>query len=197
MRIDHVVFATADLDVAAARFEDELGLAVLAGGRHDGLGTHNRIAPLARGFVELLAVADAEEAHRSETGAALIAALAHGDGWLSWAVAVRDVGAVAAALGISTASVGRQGMMAHLAGVSEAMAEPGLPFFIERRGDPRPSRDDLPALGWVEVAGDRERLSRWLAGGSLPVRVVDGVPGLRAVGIGDRELRSESFESGA
>lgn len=124
MRIDHVVFATADLDVGAARFEDELGLAVLAGGRHDGLGTHNRIAPLARGFVELLAVADAAEAHRSETGAALIAALAQGDGWLSWAVAVPDVGAVAAALGISTASVGR--------------------------------------LGWVEVAGDRERLSRWL-----------------------------------
>jgi catechol 2,3-dioxygenase-like lactoylglutathione lyase family enzyme len=189
MRIDHVVFATEDLDAAAARFEHELGLAVGPGGRHDGLGTHNRVAPLARGFVELLAVADDEEASRSDTGAALMAALCHGDGWLTWAVAVPDVGAVAAALGLSTTSVGRQGMVAHLAGVSEAMAEPGLPFFIER-GDPRPLRDELPALAWVEVAGDGERLGRWLAGAELPVTIVDGTPGLRAVGIGDRELRT-------
>ena len=40
----------------------------------------------------------------------------------------------------------------------------------------------------VEVAGDSQRLAEWLGGASLPVRVVDGRPALRAVGIGDREL---------
>lgn len=85
MRIDHVIYGTADLDRAAARMEAELGLTAAPGGRHEGLGTHNRIVPLADGsFVELLAVADPEEAARSPIGAALQAALARGDGWLGW-----------------------------------------------------------------------------------------------------------------
>jgi hypothetical protein len=191
-RIDHVIYATADLDAAATRFAQELGLASVQGGRHDGMGTHNRIVPLVGGFVELLAVADEGEAARSEVGAALQAALTAGDGWLSWAVAVPDVGEVAAALGISTTSVGRQGMIAQLAGVAEAMAELGLPFFIERRGSrpPGPPRDHLPAIAWIEVSGDPERLARWLALGELPVRVAAGEPSVRGVGIGERELRS-------
>jgi hypothetical protein len=189
VRIDHVLYATADLSVAAARFERELGLASVEGGRHDGMGTHNRIVPLVSGFVELLAVADAGEASRSAVGAALQSALPAGDGWLSWAVAVPDVSEVAAALGVSTMSVGRQGMVAHLAGVPEAMAEPGLPFFIERRGT-RPPREHLPGIGWIEVSGDPERMARWLGEGELPVRVIAGEPSMRAVGIGERELRS-------
>ncbi|HEY1712523.1 MAG TPA: hypothetical protein VGG07_06450 [Solirubrobacteraceae bacterium] len=125
-----------------------------------------------------------------EAGAALQSALTSGHGWFSWAVAVPDVSAVAAALQIPTSSVGRQGMTAHLAGVSVAMAEPGLPFFVERRGKrPGPPRDHLPAIAWIEVSGDRERLARWVSAGELPVRIVPGPPGVRAVGIGDRELR--------
>ena len=191
VRIDHVIYATADLTAAATRFAEELGLAAVEGGRHDGLGTHNRIVPLANGFVELLAVADDGEAARSDAGAALQSTLAAGDGWLSWAIAVPDVGAVAAALQISRTSVGRQGMMAHLAGLSEAMAEPGLPFFIERRGERLGApREHLPAIVWIEVSGDPGRLTRWLAFGELPVRVASGEPALRAVGIGAGELRS-------
>jgi hypothetical protein len=44
VRIDHVIYASADLDVAAARVQAGLGLKAAGGGRHDGLGTHNRIA---------------------------------------------------------------------------------------------------------------------------------------------------------
>jgi hypothetical protein len=39
------------------------------------------------------------------------------------------------------------------------------------------------------VAGDRALLDHWLGGADLPVRVVEGTPGVRAVGIGERELR--------
>jgi hypothetical protein len=46
VRIDHVIYGTADLDVAAVRIEAQLGLTTVAGGRHDGVGTHNRIVPL-------------------------------------------------------------------------------------------------------------------------------------------------------
>jgi hypothetical protein len=40
------------------------------------------------------------------------------------------------------------------------------------------------------VAGDAERLRAWLDGAALPVRVVDGPPGVRAMGVGTRELRT-------
>ena len=65
MRIDHVIYAAADLDAAAARIESELGLVAGGGGRHEGLGTVNRIVPLGGGYLELLAVADREEAEGS------------------------------------------------------------------------------------------------------------------------------------
>ena len=50
MRIDHVIVAATDLGAAAARLEGEYGLHALGGGRHEGLGTHNRIVPLGGGY---------------------------------------------------------------------------------------------------------------------------------------------------
>ena len=44
-------------------------------------------------------------------------------------------------------------------------------------------------LTWVEVAGDAARLRDWLHGAELPVRVVEGEPAVRAIGIGEREFR--------
>jgi hypothetical protein len=76
VRIDHVIYAAVDLDVAAARLESEFGLRARAGGRHEGMGTHNRIVPLGGGYLELLAVADPEEAARSDFGRGLLARLA-------------------------------------------------------------------------------------------------------------------------
>jgi hypothetical protein len=192
-RIDHVIYGTVDLDAAAARVEADLGLTAVAGGRHDGVGTHNRIVPLGGGsFLELLAIADQEEARGSELGAALQARIAQGDGLLGWAVAVDNLRSVAAAIGISISTVGRQGMTARLAGVTESLAEPCLPFFIERGAEWR-ARETGGAPGgisWIEVAGDRSRLERWLGGIELPARVVDGEPAVRALGIGELELRT-------
>jgi hypothetical protein len=56
--IDHVMYGTGDLDAAAARIHAELGFPAVAGGRHDAMGTENRIVALGDGsFIELLAVA--------------------------------------------------------------------------------------------------------------------------------------------
>ena len=190
MRIDHVIYGTHDLDVAEARIETDLWLGAVAGGRHEGLGTHNRIVPLRDGsFVELLAIADEQEAKGSPLGAAFLARIAQGDGLLGWAVAVDDVESVAARLGTSVSAVGRQGMTASLTGVAESLAEPYLPFFIQR-GATRFPPDAERAITWIEVAGDPERLKRWLGRVALPVRVVDGRPGVRAVAIGQREVRN-------
>ena len=193
MRIDHAIYAAADLDAAAARLEDAFGLEVLPGGRHEGMGTENRIAPLGAGYLELLAVADADEAATSHFGRALLAQLAaRGDGLMGWVVAVEDVDAVAARLGTEIITLRRQGLSARLTGVAESMREPFLPFFISRDpGVPDPGAgSDAGGLTWIEVAGDEERLAAWL-GAELPaVRVVPGRAAVRAIGIGACELRA-------
>jgi hypothetical protein len=192
VRIDHVIYAAADLDAAATRLESELGLHACAGGRHEGLGTHNRIVPLGGGYLELLAVADPEEAASSDFGRGLLARLAQdGDGLLGWVVAVDDIASVARRLGTTITTIRRAGLSAHLTGLAEAMREPILPFFISRDpGVADPGIDgDAGGITWIEVGGDAARLEQWLDVSALPVRVVDGRAAVRAVGIGDYEFR--------
>lgn len=192
MLIDHVILAATDLDAAAARLEAEHGLVATGGGRHEGVGTHNRIVPLGGGYLELMAVADPAEAERSPLGRILAATIAErAGGLMAWCVAVEDVEVVARRLGTDLSLIAREGLTARLTGVAEAMAEPTLPFFIERDpgvADPG-AAGDAGGLTRVEVSGDAARLHDWLGGEQLPLRVVDGPPALRAVGIGDRELR--------
>ena len=116
-----------------------------------------------------------------------------GDGLLGWAVEVEAVAAVAERLGTAVTTISRSGLSAHLTGVAESMREPSLPFFIARdHGIPDPGvNGDAGGITWIEVAGDAGRLREWLDGADLPVRVVDGDPaGVRAMGIGARELRT-------
>jgi Glyoxalase-like domain len=192
MRIDHVIFAAADLDAAAARMEAEHGLRAEGGGRHEGIGTENRIVPLGGGYIELLAVADAEEAAGSELGRAVARRIERtGDGPMGWAVAVDDIEPVARLLGTEVNLISRQGMTARLTGVPEAMAEPCLPFFIQRDpgvADPGAGGDG-GGIEWIEVAGDARKLADWLGGGSLPVRVAEGAPAVLAVGVGGQRIR--------
>ena len=187
-----MIYAASDLDAAAARIERQLGLTARGGGRHEGLGTHNRIVALGGGYLELLAVADPEQAARSDFGRGLLARLARGgDGLLAWSVAVGDVEPVASRLGTQITSIRRAGLSARLTGLAEAMQEPFLPFFISRDpGVPDPGASgDAGGITWIEVGGDAGRLERWLDFTPMPVRVVDGPPALQGLGIGERELR--------
>lgn len=193
MRIDHVIYATADLDEAAARVESELGLSVVPGGRHEGHGTHNRIVPLGGGYLELMAVADPDEAADSPMGSAVQARLTEqGDGLFAWVIVLDGVEQFADRLGLPLITVAREGLSARVAGLAEALRNPVLPFFLERDdGVPDPGEGaDVGGITWLEVAGDREALERRLGGTELPVRVVDGPVGVIAMGIGERELRN-------
>ena len=113
-----------------------------------------------------------------------------GEGLMAWAVTTQDVDAVAARLGTEIVEIRRQGFVGRLTGVPEAMAEPCLPFFVERGADvPAPGAGgDAGGLQWVEVAGDAARLDAWLGGRELQVRVQPGAPALLAVGIGEQRL---------
>jgi hypothetical protein len=192
MRIDHVIYATRELDATAARLEAEHGLTAKGGGRHTAIGTENRIFPLGGGYLELIAVVDHAEAERSALGHALAERIdGRGEGLMGWVVAVDDVVAEAGRTGAELSTIERDGLRARLAGVATAMAEPTLPFFIERDAgiaDPG-AGGDAGGISWVEVAGDPLRLRAWLGETELPVRVSDGDPAVLAVGIGDRILR--------
>ena len=48
MKLDHLLIVVADLHAAVAEFESRYGLASVAGGRHTGWGTANRIVLLGR-----------------------------------------------------------------------------------------------------------------------------------------------------
>ena len=89
--IDHVVLATEDPDEAAATLERRLGVAALGGGRHDALGTFNRLVWLGDSYVELVGVFDPKLARRSWFGQPVLASLERGGGLATWAIAVDDV----------------------------------------------------------------------------------------------------------
>jgi len=195
VHIDHVIYATSDLDEAARRIEAELGLRSVEGGRHEGLGTHNRIVPLGAGYLELMAVVDSEQGASSELAGLLQARIAAAkEGLLGWCVAVDDIEAVAARLGTPITPIKREGLSARLTGLAEALREPFLPFFISRDpGVPDPGAAGAAGgISWIEVVGDAGRLETWLGNSKLPVRIVGGAPAVRAMGIGRRVLRAQS-----
>jgi hypothetical protein len=184
MHIDHVIWKAEDLDRSAARIAAEYGLRDDGGGRHVGIGTHNRVFPLGGGYLEVLAVADPEEAMRSPLGQAIVQAP---EGLFGWAVAVEDIVAEAERLALEVTTIAREDLTARLAGVAQAVAEPWLPFFIQR--DPGIADPGASGAGggiaWLELAGDADRLVAWLDGADLPLRIVDddGPRGLRALAL--------------
>jgi hypothetical protein len=82
--IDHVVIAVADPDASAAELTEKVGLASTAGGRHEGLGTFNRIAFLGDAYLELMGVEDAAAAHGWAIGRAAARALEAGRGFATY-----------------------------------------------------------------------------------------------------------------
>jgi hypothetical protein len=120
--IDHVVIACHDPDDAAALIERQLGLEAAAGGRHEALGTANRIVWLGDSYVELVGIADVAVARRSWLGRPVLAALGDADGGLvTWAVAVDD-------LDEPTRGVGRGGR--HVDHALEEEPHPLLPLAV-------------------------------------------------------------------
>jgi hypothetical protein len=186
MRIDHVIYAARDLEATTERLEKEYALVATGGGRHDGIGTHNRTIPLGGGYLEVLAIADPAEAASSDLGRAVSQRIEAGDGLMGWAVAVEDVAEHAERLGLDVSDISRQGMSAKLAGLAESMAEPSLPFFIQRDpAIPDPGAEgDAGGIRWLQVTGDVDRLERWIGDSELPVRIDPGEPAVNAMCIG-------------
>lgn len=89
--IDHVVIAVADPDAAADEVASALGLVAGDGGRHEQLGTFNRLIWLGDSFLELIGVFDPVLAAASWIGAPTSRALEAGGGLVTWAIATDDM----------------------------------------------------------------------------------------------------------
>jgi hypothetical protein len=89
--IDHLVIAVADPDAATDEVAGALGLVPGGGGRHEQLGTFNRLIWLGDSFLELIGVFDPVLAAASWIGAPIVHALETGGGLATWAIATDDI----------------------------------------------------------------------------------------------------------
>jgi catechol 2,3-dioxygenase-like lactoylglutathione lyase family enzyme len=194
LRIDHVAYAVRDLDVAAQRFYDEFGFSAVEKAVHPEWGTGNRIIPLGSHFIELVGIVDPKAAAHHFVGQWLSAFTASGDRLAALCLNVDHIEEVTSRLGLQAtpgfrAYSGGQKVTWHSAGM-EAFAAEGLPYFFAwddqkyRLGPTRPQHRIEPrGIAWVEMGGNPERIHEWIGGADLPLRVIDGKPGLHTVGI--------------
>ena len=144
--------------------------------------------PLGDCYLELVAVVDDVEAAGSAFGRWVAAATpAAGAQPMGWAVRTSDLDAVAQRLGLRIAGGSRLTGLGDVltwrsAGVEQAAADPGLPFFISWRPEsPSPGRAAAshPAgrvsLTELRLTGETAHLAAWLGPHRLPVVVAPGV----------------------
>ena len=194
--LDHVLLATPDLDATGSRLESEHRLPSVPGGRHAGLGTENRIVPLGEAYVELVGVADRDEAAATPFGSWVLGQIEGGEAWIGWCLRTDDLDGVCARLGLEAEAMTRSRpdgfeLRWRLAGLERAREEPWLPFFIQWDvpEDEYPGRagGEVQATGarlaGVEVGADEDALREWV--GELPgtVRVTAGQPGVHSVAV--------------
>ena len=91
--IDHVIIGVRDLEAAARRFEEQLGLRPSGGGIHPSGGTANRILVIGDTYLELIAIRAPDEAQPSMTQR-----LAKGEGYLNVVIGSNDLEADSAAM---------------------------------------------------------------------------------------------------
>jgi Glyoxalase-like domain len=103
--IDHIVVAVADADLAVAQLGEALGVEPGGGGRHDRLGTFNRLLWLGDSFIELIGIFERDLAAGSWIGAPTVRSIEGGGGLATWAIATDDIAADVARLRATASDV--------------------------------------------------------------------------------------------
>jgi len=191
--IDHVIFIVDDLDAASDALMRNHGLASVAGGRHAGHGTANRIVPLVDSYLELMGVVDRTEAEASPMGRWAMAQTAAGLHPAALCLRTDDADAEGARLGLEPVAMTRtrpDGVVLswRLVGANEMFGPLRLPFFIQWDDLAlHPGRSTAPhgvvpnGIASIELTGDRRRIEERLGRDDLPIVVGDGEPGVRRV----------------
>ncbi|MDE2849688.1 MAG: VOC family protein [Acidobacteriota bacterium] len=189
MKIDHFMYAVADLDEGMAWAEDVFGMAPAFGGSHEGLGTRNALLSLGETYLEIIAPDPAQSVEsQMVTG---MAAMSTG-GLVTWA-AQGDLGMTKGLLqeaGIpSTGPVETRRRTADGGLLVWDLLFPqgggyGMPFFIDWRDSPHPATT-TPLGGELVSFGistpDATELGAVLAGLGVDVEVSEGEPEMKVV----------------
>lgn len=157
VRLDHLVVAARTLEEGAAWLEARLGVPVAPGGRHDLMGTHNRLLSLgADTYLEIIAVdprapAPARPRWYSLDSPALRARLARGPALVHWVVRTGDLDAarLAAPALVGEALALERGGLRWRIGVPPDGSLPdggAFPTFIQWEGAAHPA-GQLPESG--------------------------------------------------
>jgi hypothetical protein len=194
-RLDHLVYATPDVEATVEALADRLGVRATAGGRHPGRGTRNALLAIGpRAYLEIVGPDPAQ-------------ATTDGPRWfgidaldaprlVTWAANARDLPALArdaAAHGLRMGPV-TDGSRRTAAGdlLRWTFTEPALldgdalvPFFIDWGSSPHPATTAAPGLTLISLRGrhpEPDRIGRQLAvlGIDLPIDRAPR-PGLVAV----------------
>jgi len=171
--IDHLVIAAADPDAAAADLEAALGIEVDRGGRHEALGTFNRLAWFGDTFVEVIGVFDRALAERSWIGVPTLRALEAGGGLVTWSMATNALAEDVSALRSAGSDIGEttpgerlrpDGRTVRWQMAGPPTLSPTSPFLIEH---------DLAAAEWnpADRAARAARLHP--AGGPIRLEVLE------------------------
>jgi hypothetical protein len=195
IEIDHLIVVVQNLGEAADQLLFRHGLDSVSGGRHPGHGTANRIVPLGTNYIELLAVADEDEAQGSEFGRW---ALQERDPDLkvsALCLRTNDLDAVCRDLQLESTEMSRarpDGSELHwrIAGLEAALGAERLPFFIQWMDETDlPSRvgvnhqAEVEGITAVSISGDESKLRR-MTHGAESVEIIQGAPGILSATVG-------------
>ncbi len=138
MHLDHLSYACTTSEIAdvVQRIGSDLGGTFVDGGRHPSFGTRNFILPLAGGcYVEVVSALDHPAALKAPFGQAVHRRAEHGGGWLSWVLAVDDIGPVEQRFGREAAPGKRirpdgVELCWQQIGILNTLDRPEVPFFV-------------------------------------------------------------------
>jgi hypothetical protein len=172
--IDHLVIAVASVEASAEVLERELGLAITGGGRHEAMGTYNRLAFLGDSYVELIGVFDAGRVRSSPSfavsGAALDLLESGREGLATYALASDDIAGDVSRLRSAGSPIGRpmagsrrrpDGEEVRWVTAFPALGPERPPFLIEHelRGAEWGPEARASRAGFRQPVGGRVRLS--------------------------------------
>jgi len=201
LKTELVIVGVQDFEAAARRLRAKYGLGCVEGFTLPGTGMGIQVVPFPSQMLEIVGIMDRAAAEANAFGEWFLQATAQGDRLLGWSVRTDDLEGVAARLGlrphpgVGIDSSGKQWAWRTVGMERNLAFEPFLPGFFSwedpaaiagmYRGWMAQARHKIEAQGiaWVEVSGSASRLREWLGGEDLPVKVCDGPPAVRAVGV--------------
>jgi hypothetical protein len=199
MKIDHLLLACRNTYLTSAQLREEGGLDSFEGVYLAGLGLAQRVVPLGNSqFIEIESVVDVYEAEQAERPISrhIMEVTREAPKFLSSYVLTDDFDGHAQRTGMTV----RHPFMLHPNGetstcrvaprVDEALGS-DLPiwFDMDRSNHPgdRPAdhRVQPDGIAWMELGGDPEEIRAHIGpdGDELPLRLVGGEPGVRAVAV--------------